>query len=130
MDNVLLFKKLLLRLKSEKKIVLISSHQYHNIEHFCDYVVYLQDGRILFKGDIARLKTKQEKRRLTIHTKKELFKKEEGVISSMREKDYQILEIENKEIGYKLISKLEELGIEDFKMEMMSLTDIIKEKIV
>ena len=48
----------------------------------------------------------------------------------MREKDYQILEIENKEIGYKLISKLEELGIEDFKMEMMSLTDIIKEKIV
>lgn len=129
-DNVILFKKLLLRLKSEKKIVLISSHQYHNIEHFCDYVVYLQDGRILLKGDITRLKTKQEKRRLTIHTKKELFKKEEGVISSMREKDYQILEIENKEIGYKLISKLEELGIDDFKMERMSLTDIIKEKIV
>lgn len=127
-DNVALFKKLLTKLRSEKKIVLISSHQYQNIEHFCDQLVYLKDGKILFKGDIAKLKMKYEKRILTIHTKKELFKKEEGILSSYREKDYQILEVESKEKGYECISRLLEMGIEDFKMELVSLADIIKEK--
>lgn len=128
LENVQLFKNLLIKLKVEKKIILLSSHQYHNIEHFCDQVVYLKDGEILFKGDITKLKMKYEQRILTIHTKKDLFKKEKGIISSYREKEYQILEVKNKEVAYELIHKLIELGIEDFKMEQVSLAYIIKEK--
>lgn len=126
--NVQLFKKLLTRLRQEKKIVLISSHQYHNIEHFCDQMVYLKEGKILFKGDIEKLKLKQEKRFISIHSKRDMLTKEKGVLAHRREKEYLILEVENKQYGYAIIQKLIEKEVDDFKMELISLQDIIKEK--
>lgn len=127
-NNVDLFKKILTYLKSNKKTILISSHQYHNIEHFCDQVVYLKEGKILFKGDIAKLKMKKQTRILSIHTKKDLFKKEKGILSSLRENEYQIVEVENKEVAHHLVASLVDMQIDDFKMELVSLQDIIREK--
>lgn len=129
-DNLEIFKRLLVKLKNDKKIILISSHQYQNIEPFCEQVVYLSEGNIVLKGDIHKMKMKSSKRILTIKTKKELFKKEEGIISSIKEKEYQVIEVENKQIGYTLIQKLIELQIEQFKMELIPLSMIIKEKVV
>ena len=76
------------------------------------------------------MKMKSSKLILTIKTKKELFKKEEGIISSIKEKEYQVIEVENKQIGYTLIQKLIEMQIEEFKMELVPLSMIIKEKVV
>ena len=129
-DNLEIFKRLLVKLKNDKKIILISSHQYQNIEPFCEQVVYLSYGNIDLKGDIHKMKMKSSKRILTIKTKKELFKKEEGIISSIKEKEYQVIEVANKQIGYTLIQKLIELQIEQFKMELIPLSMIIKEKVV
>lgn len=126
--NVDLFKQLLMKLKQEKKIILISSHQYHNIEHFCDYVVYLKDGKILFKGDVEKLKLKKEIRYLMIHSKRDILTKEKGVLEYRREKDYLILTMENKETSYACIEKLLAKGIDDFSLELISLQDIIREK--
>lgn len=126
--NVDLFKQLLMKLKQEKKIILISSHQYHNIEHFCDYVVYLKDGKMLFKGDIEKLKLKKEIRYLMIHSKRDILTKEKGVLEYRREKDYLILTMENKETSYACIEKLLAKGIDDFSLELISLQDIIREK--
>lgn len=126
--NVDLFKELLMKLKQEKKIILISSHQYHNIEHFCDYVVYLKDGKILFKGDVEKLKLKRELRYLVIHSKRDILTKAKGVLDYRREKDYLILTMENKEASYACIEKLLEKGIEDFSLELITLQDIIREK--
>ncbi|NBK97484.1 MAG: ATP-binding cassette domain-containing protein [Erysipelotrichia bacterium] len=127
-NNVDIFKGLLMKLKQEKKVILISSHQYHNIEHFCDYVVYLKEGKILFKGDIEKLKLKKALRYLSIHTKKDILLKEVGVLAHRREKDYLILTMENKEASYACIEKLLAKGIEDFSLELISLQDIIREK--
>lgn len=126
--NVDLFKELLMKLKQEKKIILISSHQYHNIEHFCDYVVYLKDGKVLFKGDVEKLKLKREIRYLVIHSKRDILTKAKGVLDYRREKDYLILTMENKEASYACIEKLLEKGIEDFSLELITLQDIIREK--
>lgn len=126
--NVDLFKELLMKLKQEKKIILISSHQYHNIEHFCDYVVYLKDGKVLFKGDVEKLKLKKETRYLVIHSKRDILTKAKGVLDYRREKDYLILTMENKEASYACIEKLLEKGIEDFSLELITLQDIIREK--
>lgn len=126
--NVDLFKKLLMKLKQDKKIILLSSHQYYNIEHFCDYVVYLKEGKILFKGDVEKLKLKHDTRYLFIHTKKDILLKEKGVLAHRREKDYLILTLENKEVSYECIEKLLAKGIEDFSLELISLQDIIREK--
>jgi ABC-2 type transport system ATP-binding protein len=129
-DNLEIFKRLLVKLKNDKKIILISSHQYQNIEPFCEQVVYLSEGNIVLKGDIYKMKMKSSKRILTIKTKKEIFKKEEGILSSLKEKEYQVIEVENKQIGYTLIQKLIEMQIEEFKMELIPLSMIIKEKVV
>lgn len=126
--NVDLFKELLMKLKQEKKIILISSHQYHNVEHFCDYVVYLKDGKVLFKGDVEKLKLKREIRYLVIHSKRDILTKAKGVLDYRREKDYLILTMENKEASYACIEKLLEKGIEDFSLELITLQDIIREK--
>lgn len=126
--NVELFKLLLMKLRNEKKIVLISSHQYHNIEHFCDQMIYLKEGKILFKGDINKLKLKKQQRFIHIHSKKDICTKEKGVISMRREKEYLILEVENKQVGYAIIKQLIEKEIDDFEMRLISLQDIIKEK--
>lgn len=127
--NVDLFKQLLMKLKQEKKILLISSHQYHNIEHICDSLVYLKEGRILLKGEINRLKLKYETRYLKIHTKKDLFLKEPGVLGYRREKDYLILTFCDKNSCYECIRKVMEKGIDDFSMDLVSLQDIIREKL-
>lgn len=129
-DNVEIFKRLLMKLKNEKKIILISSHQYQNIEAFCDQVVYLKNGKVVLKGDILKMKLKQERRILTFHTKKELFKKENGIIRSTKIRDIQIVEVENKQVAYNLIHKLMALEIEHFQLDLVSMADILKEKLV
>lgn len=126
--NVDLFKRLLMKLKQEKKIILLSSHQYYNIEHFCDYVVYLKDGKVLFKGDIEKLKQKHEIRQLKIYTKKDILLKEKGVIAHRREKEYLLLTLKGKEDSYACIQKLIEKEIDDFSLSLVSLQDIIREK--
>lgn len=126
--NVELFQSLLMKLKKEKRIVLISSHQYFNIEHFCDQVVYLKEGKMIFKGDVNKLKMKNDIRILTVHSKKDILIKEKGVLDYSRLNDYLILKMENKESSYECIQKLMDKGIEDFKLELVSLQDIIKEK--
>jgi hypothetical protein len=45
-------------------------------------------------------------------------------------KENQVIEVENKQIGYTLIQKLIEMQIEEFKMELIPLSMIIKEKVV
>lgn len=127
-NNVQLFKKLLMKLREEKKIVLISSHQYYNIEHYCDQIVYLQDGKVIFKGDIERIKKKKEERIIKYKSKKDLFMKEEGIISTHREKDFVYVHLENKEYAHNFILKLIEKGIDEYAQELVSLHDIIKEK--
>ncbi len=126
--NVDLFKRLLMKLKQEKKIILLSSHQYYNIEHFCDYVVYLKEGKVLFKGDIEKLKRKHETRYLKIHSKKDVLVKEKKVIAHRREKEYLLLTIKDKQHSYACIQKLIEKEIDDFSLSLVSLQDIIRDK--
>lgn len=127
-NNVELFQNLLMKLKKEKKIVLISSHQYINIEQFCDQVVYLKEGKMVFKGDVSKLKMKNKTRILTLHSKRDIFLKEKGVLEHSRINEYLILKMEDKESSYECIKKALDKGIEDFKLELVSLQDIIKEK--
>lgn len=68
-NNALLFKKLILQLKKEKKLVILSSHQYEYIEELCDYIIMLKQGSTLFQGYLHKLQKKIETRTLTIEDK-------------------------------------------------------------
>lgn len=127
-NNVRLFKELLTWLRKEKKTVLISSHQYHNIEHYCDQVVYLKEGEIVFKGDVNKIKQKYAKRMVSICTKKTSYSKHKGVVSFNKENEYLLLTCKNKEVALSILQKCIQDEIEEVKMERISLEEIIKEK--
>ncbi len=127
-NNVQLFKQLLMKLRNEKKIVLISSHQYHNIEHYCDQIVYLKDGEVVFKGDVEKLKKKQEIRIVKFKSKRDIFIKEEGVINYYREKDFLYVTLENIAYASSLVKKIMDKGIDEYSLQLVSLHDVIKEK--
>lgn len=127
-NNVRLFKDLLMWLKKEKKTILISSHQYHNIEQYCDQIVYLKEGETVLKGDVNKIKQKDTKRIMTIYTKKVTYGKDKNVLSTQKENEYLILTCKNKEVALSYLQKCIEEGVEEVKMERVRLEDIIREK--
>lgn len=128
-ENVELFQSVLMKLKKEKKIILISSHQYGTIENLCDSVVYLYKGDILFQGDLLKLKKKQKYRYISFYDDQGDWENEDGVVSVQREGTRITLKMVNQEKAYKLIRLLIKHDISDFRLEMVSLAEIIKEKI-
>lgn len=47
----ILFNEILLTLKNQGKIIILSSHIFSAIHEICDYIYYLEDGKIVQQGD-------------------------------------------------------------------------------
>lgn len=64
--NVNILKKLIDQLKRENKIILLASHQFEHIEHFCEELIILKNGDTMFNGTISELKSKSTLRYLRV----------------------------------------------------------------
>lgn len=126
LENVDLFKKLCEKLKVEGKIILISSHQYNNIEELVDDVIYLYHGETCFKGNLKTLKKKYPER-LLILEEDLLDENDEGIISIERVGNKRMVKVENEIIARKYVRKFVRENITSFSLEMVSLQMIIKE---
>lgn len=125
-ENVSLFKKLCNQLKSEGKIVLISSHQYNNIEDLVDEVVYLYQGETCFKGNLKQLKRKYPERILVLDDP--IFDEDDdGVVSIQHLGNKYHVKLENEQIAYSYIKKMMKENNLTFSLEMVSLQMMIKE---
>lgn len=125
-ENVGLFKKMCNDLKKEGKIVLISSHQYNNIEDLVDEVVYLYQGETCFKGNLRQLKRKHPERFLVVEDP--IFDEDdEGVVSIQHIGNKYHVKLENEQIAYSYIKKLIKENNLTFSLEMVSLQMMIKE---
>lgn len=125
-ENVSLFKKLCNKLREEGKIVLISSHQYNNIEDLVDEVVYLYQGETCFQGNLKQLKRKHPERILVFD--EPIFDiEDEGVLSIQHIGNKYHVKIENEQIAYSYIKKLIKENNITFSLEMVSLQMMIKE---
>lgn len=127
-ENVDLFKKLCWRLKSEGRIILISSHQYNNIEDLVDDVVYLDKGRCLFKGDLNQLKRQKKIRYVTAENSKiDEWERQEGILEIKQNGKNTILKLENEEQAIKVIKLCLKRNKTEFHCEMISLQQLIRE---
>lgn len=126
LENVALFKKLCEKLKAEGKIILISSHQYNNIEELVDDVIYLYHGETCFKGNLKTLKKKYPER-LLILEEDLLDENDEGIISIERVGNKRMVKVENEIIARKYVRKFVRENITSFSLEMVTLQMIIKE---
>ena len=127
-DNVDLFKRLCLKLKKEGKILLLSSHQYNNIEDICDGVLYLNQGKVLFKGNLAYLKRQDERRFLYLNDESAdewIYAK--GVMNTYVRGKTTCFVMEDERCAIALIRRWLKAGLSDFSCEYISLQQLIKE---
>jgi ABC-2 type transport system ATP-binding protein len=54
--NVRLFKQVIVDYANSEKIVLLSSHQYEEIEPICDYLTVLEKSRVILQGKLSDIK--------------------------------------------------------------------------
>ncbi len=128
LDNVLLFKSLCMKLKKQGKTILISSHQYNNIEDLCDDVVYLYQGDCLFKGSLRLLKQRCPYRLFALYQQyASLFDDEPGILSVNDEGNWKVAKVESQQVADRLVRQCLKRGIDDFRCETVSLQDLIKE---
>lgn len=128
LDNVILFKNLCLKLKQQGKTILISSHQYNNIEDLCDDVVYLYQGDCLFKGSLSQLKQRCAYRLFSLcNSSMKEWEDEAGIVSMNTEGNWLTLKVENQQVAERLTRKCLRNKITDFRCETVALQDLIRE---
>lgn len=128
LENVALFKQLCWKLKKEGKIILISSHQYNNIEDLCDEVVVLHQGHCILKGNLNQLKKMKKQRYITLmNEKEEDFEDEKGILEIKRMNYSLVLKMENEKYAKAFIKKYMKQENISYKIEMISLQQLIQE---
>lgn len=126
LENVGLFKRLCENLKKEGRIILISSHQYNNIEDLVDDVVYLDRGDTCFKGNLKNLKKKYPQRILVLD-EDIIDEKDDGVISVEKIGHQYHIKLENENVANQYVRKLMREKVSSFSLEMVSLQMMIRE---
>lgn len=126
LEYVGLFKRLCENLKKEGRIILISSHQYNNIEDLVDDVVYLDRGDTCFKGNLKNLKKKYPQRILVLD-EDIIDEKDDGVISVEKIGHQYHIKLENENVANQYVRKLMREKVSSFSLEMVSLQMMIRE---
>lgn len=126
LENVGLFKRLCEKLKKEGRIILISSHQYNNIEDLVDDVVYLDRGDTCFKGNLKNLKKKYPQRILVLD-EDIIDEKDDGVICVEKIGHQYHIKLENENVANQYVRKLMREKVSSFSLEMVSLQMMIRE---
>lgn len=79
--NINLMKSIITALKEKGKEIILSSHQYDDIEMFCDEIIILKQGKVIIHGNIQTLKDAYPHRYLSISDDVYgKYKDEEGVL--------------------------------------------------
>ncbi|HHX07308.1 MAG TPA: ATP-binding cassette domain-containing protein, partial [Erysipelothrix sp.] len=60
--NVRIFKKVMRDQIQEKKAIILSSHQYEELEQFSNHIILLKQGHEILSGNLTDLKSKYQKR--------------------------------------------------------------------
>ncbi|WP_434414551.1 ATP-binding cassette domain-containing protein [symbiont of Argiope bruennichi] len=131
--NAEIFKKVILQLSKENKIILFSSHKLDDVEKFCEKILIINNGKEILKGKIAEIKKKYQNNFLEIkglNLPIDEFDavKEIKIISAT--KNYLKVKFFNQEqleAIYKILPKIQNLTF--FEIKEPSLTDIFIEKL-
>ena len=128
--NANLLMEIIKEINAEGTTILFSSHNMENVEHLCDRLIMLKDGKIVLKGSPSQIRNSYEKDLVRVKTDanlEEIFKdydlKKEGDLWTIR--------LEREDDGRKVFDKLvEKLGyVSLFSQEPPSLNEIFARKV-
>lgn len=125
--NVTLFKQVILEQSKMGRAILLSSHQYEEIETFCNQVILLNKGETFMKGDLRELKLNDGRVVVTLDEDKFLqYKDLEGLIDIRKEGNYTIYTFENRYYAEMLVSQAINPTC---KIEPIGLRRLVEEKV-
>ncbi len=130
--NVEMFKKVILRLKSENTIIIFSSHMMEHIEYFCDSLVILVNGSAVLEGKLSKIKKDYRKKNIKVigDIDVDTISKIKGVVSVDKKREEYTIKIEDESIVdsvFKKISKCE--NVNKFVVEEPTLNEIFVSKV-
>ena len=117
-------------INAEGTTILFSSHNMENVEHLCDRLIMLKDGKIVLEGSPSQIRNSYEKDLVRVKTDsnlEEIFKD----FDLKKEGDLWTIRLENEDCGREVFDKLvEKLGfVSLFSQEPPSLNEIFARKV-
>ncbi len=131
--NAEILKDVMKELVSKKKYIIMSSHQMSSIEEFCDYIIILNKGKTVLKGDLTDIKETYPSSEIIIETKDniETFLEENKFILNNKKKNEYKIKIDDEKQSEKLLKILIKNDIKVTKFEVLkpNLHEIFIEKV-
>ncbi|MCW6678896.1 ATP-binding cassette domain-containing protein [Anaerococcus sp. NML200574] len=128
--NANLLMEIIKEINEEGTTIIFSSHNMENVEHLCDRLIMLKNGKIVLNGSPDEIRNSYEKDLVKVRADadlSELF----PAYDLKREGNFWIIRLENEENGREIFEKLVgKLGyLEMFSQEPPSLNEIFARKV-
>ena len=127
--NVRNFKKVISEFVIQKKAIILSSHQYEELEQFSNHIILLKQGREVLSGNLVDLKQKYQKRYVWIN--RDALIQDVEIIGEIDQEvmdNYVRLTIDHEINARRVIDDLNQLpSVTYLRKEMISLRDLIFE---
>ncbi len=129
------FKKIIIELKKEGKMILFSSHRMDHVEMLCEDILIIEKGNVLVYGNLEEIKNSYSLQEVNISGKigkytYDIIKSTEGVSDVRRiDENNIVVKVENEEVVPKLFGLLKSSYITNFYTSKISLNDIFIDKV-
>lgn len=125
--NVRIFKKVMRDQIQEKKAIILSSHQYEELEQFSNYIILLKQGHEILSGNLNDLKLKHQKRYIWLNREATLQDLEIiGEVNREVLDNYVRLTIDHETNARRVVDDLNQVpSVTYLRKEMISLRDLI-----
>lgn len=127
--NVTLLKSLIYKLKEEKKYILMSSHQFEHIEEFCDDLIILKSGDVMFQGSVSDLIKLSDSMYITVEKNiGDLYKEDNRIVGMSYDNRHYTFEISNQKDASTLFSEINvNQDVKSITLAKPSIEVIVKE---
>lgn len=125
--NVTLFKQILLEQSKMGRAILLSSHQYEEIETFCNQVILLNKGETALKGNLKQLKQADGRVLVTLDEDHQMqYRHLDGLLEIQKEGNYTSYLFEDRYSAEMLVNqasnptcKIEPIGLRKLVEEQL-----------
>lgn len=129
------FKKIILELKNEGKMIVFSSHRMDHVEMLCEDILIIDKGNEIIKGNLKEIKNSYGAHELNVTGEIgkytfDIIKNTTGVTDAVKvsENEYKI-KVDSKDIIPKVFNLLKTCYITNFATTEVSLNDIFIDKV-
>lgn len=129
------FKRIILKLKDEGKIIMFSSHRMDHVEMLCEDILILDSGNVVLSGKLKEIKDEYSSKNLYVtgdigKYTLDIIKNTEGVTNVASNEDGSVLiGLLSDDVTKKIFNILKPFNITNFYTTSVSLNDIFIDKV-